>query len=95
MKNTESTVISNDPDLYIDGVRVYAEPTFVTTRNTTRIFYCKDDKGHLIAEFLGMNKLTNYVCKKAKRSASYVKQRVYRYLNKKVKFLGYYWSDKK
>ncbi len=95
MKNTDSTtVVSDDTKFYVDGVRIYNEPSFVTYRSPTRKFFCKDKDGKLIAAFIGMSKLTAYVCKKTGKSASYVKRCVYLNLNKKTEFLGYHWSDK-
>jgi hypothetical protein len=78
----------------VDGVKIYREPSFVIHRNARRKFFCRDQEGKLVAEFVGMSNLTDYVCKKTGKSATYVKQRVYKRLNKKIEFLGYYWTDK-
>ena len=95
MKNTESNTVERiDHKLHLDGVTIHCKPQFKVYRSPTRKFYCKDDKGRVIAEFVGMAKLTGYVCKETGKKPTYVKQRVYKALNKKVEFLGYYWSDK-
>jgi len=76
------------------GIRVYHQPNFLVQRDTNRKFFCKDQAGRLIAEFVGMGNLTEYVSAQSGKSKNYIKQQVYKNLNKNVEFLGYRWSDK-
>ena len=96
MKNTDSTTtLTGDAKVQVDGVKVYSEPKFVTYRSALKTFYCKDTNGKIIAEFQGMLSLMTYVSKKTGKSPKYIRQYVYKYLNKKEPYFGYYWTDKK
>lgn len=95
MKNTDSTLITGDSKVQVDGVKIYSEPKFVTFRSASKKFYCKDADGKLVAEFEGMMNLMNYVAKKTGKSPKYIRQYVYKHLNKKAPCFGYYWTDKK
>lgn len=95
MKNTDSTTTTAGTDkVLVDGIKIYSEPKFVTYRSVAKKFYCKDKNGKTIAEFEGMHNLTDYVSKKTGKSRNYIRQYVYKHLNKKVEYLGYYWTDK-
>jgi|GEM_PF-1161632 hypothetical protein len=76
------------------GVRIYHKPSFVVQRDANRRLFCKDSSGRLVAEFAGMTKLTEYVAAQTGKSKNYIKQQVYKSLNKNTEFLGYHWSDR-
>ena len=76
------------------GVRIYHQPSFLVQRSPTRRFFCRDSTGRIVAEFVGMNRLTEYVAEQTGKSKNYIKQKVYKTLNKNINFLGYHWTDK-
>jgi len=95
MKNTLSVppIKANIPSS-IDGVTIYEKPSFVVQRKMNREIVCKDKGGKVIAEFNSMPSLAAYVSQNSGKSLNYVRQGVYKVLNKKEAFLGYFWTDK-
>jgi hypothetical protein len=85
-----------DPRNWKDGMYIVGKPDFtVDSRKRHRRISCKDAEGNLVALFDTVEVAANYVASKVGFSMEYVRNKIYKGINKKDVLFGYVWEDYK